>query len=133
MSEQNLPSKKKMASWKIGLIIILVGSIAYVQIMQQPRQAQASDPAEQAKPGTEFTKQQMGDTWPFEQIESGIVYCHESGSVLFKGNNGRTYALNGQGKTYSKSHGNLWNSADEIQITGKDISPILDKGNEQCK
>lgn len=127
------PSKKKMAWWKIGLITIVVGSIAYTQLMQQSKSSVAPKEPQATVPGAEFTKLQMGEAWPFEQIDSGVVECHEGNAVIFKANNGRTYALNGWGRTYSKTHGNPWNSIDEIHIKGKSIGLILDKGNELCK
>ena len=133
MSEQNLPSRKKISFWKIGLAVIIIVAIAYVQVARHTGGDAIEDRIGETEPGVAFAKKDMGEAWPFKGIESGVVYCFENKAVIFKANNGRTYALNGWGKTYSKSHGNLWNSSDEIQITGKDISPILSRGNELCK
>lgn len=79
-----------------------------------------------------FTRNQMGDAWPFRDVDSVSVYCSEGRLILMRANNGKIYALNGEAKTFGRDNHLTWLPLDGIHITGKDIYPMLKKGKELC-
>ncbi|WP_266364237.1 DUF2511 domain-containing protein [Tellurirhabdus rosea] len=76
-----------------------------------------------------MTKKDLGAEWPLNGVDQGVVKCLDGRVVLETDQ--ATYALNGTAQSVAEDEG--WIKVDEIQITGKDISPMIKKGLEQCE
>lgn len=73
-------------------------------------------------------------TWPFT-VSSGMISCVKPGAVLFKADNGKTYAVNGNGMAYFKQLPDLeeiWKADPKYPSLKIGIGDMIDYGLSLC-
>jgi hypothetical protein len=80
------------------------------------------------------SREQMGDAWPFEKIDAGMLACFDGVYCVLQADDGEVYALNGAAETAGwKSIDSIWRDNPSMAGLKVSVADVLGRARVLCR